>query len=339
MKKSSTYEIQGVDDMKNIYKRKDGRYEFSMIINQKRIDKSSKNLKELERIARSIIRNGKEEKINNTNFKNIAEEWFNIFKAPFIQDKSHQNYKLSFNNYLFPAFAKKNINTITFKELQTFINNIDKRRIAEIVTQHLKGIFNYAYSNRYIRMNPTTALKLPKKTQTKIIKPLTLEEQSKFLNHVKGHKLESFILFSLIFGTRRNETLAFKLEDFNIEKQTVTINCTKTENAPRYIKVSKTMIDYLLKHNCTIPYFNFTSDYVSKQITKLLKELNINKSLHSLRHTTATNLFYLGYQDKERQQYLGHANIITTNNIYTYLENDITKENIHNLYNDLYFEK
>ena len=204
--------------------------------------------------------------------------------------------------------------------------------------QHTKAIFDYAYSNRYINNNPAIALKLPKKANKETIKPLTIEEQQTLLKNIKGHKLETFIYFSLIFGTRRNETLAFKIEDINEDKQLLHINGTKTENAQRDIKISKDMINYLKSNNQTNPYFNFTSDFVTKNITKLLKKLKINKTLHALRHTTATNLFYLGYKDKERQQYLGHANITTTNNIYTYLENDIKKEDIHKLYNNLYYE-
>ena len=129
-----------------------------------------------------------------------------------------------------------------------------------------------------------------------------------------------------------------KIEDINEDKQRLHINGTKTENAQRDIKISKAMIEYLKEHNTIKPYFNFTSEYVTKHTTKLLKSVGIEKTLHSLRHTTATNLFYLGYKDKERQQYLGHANITTTNNIYTYLENDITKEDIHKLYNNFYYE-
>ena len=80
------------------------------------------------------------------------------------------------------------------------------------------------------------------------------------------------------------------------------------------------------------------SETATKQTTSILHSIGINKSLHALRHTCATNLFYLGYKDKARQQYLGHANIITTNNVYTYLENDVKKSDIKQLYSDLYYE-
>lgn len=330
---------KGVDDnMKNIYKRKDGRYEYSKMIDNERIYIIKSTKKELEKEVREIKQKNKKQR-NKYLFKNIVNEWYTNFKEPYIKQKAKENYNTTLNKYIIPELGNKSINKITFKDLQLFINNKnDKRRIQEILLQHIKAIFDYAYSNKYINTNPAIALKLPRKTSKESIKPLTIEEQQTLLKSIKGHKLETFIYFSLIFGTRRNETLAFKIEDINEDKQLLHINGTKTENAQRDVKISKDMINYLKANNKTKPYFNFTSDFVTKNITKLLKDLGINKTLHALRHTTATNLFYLGYKDKERQQYLGHANITTTNNIYTYLENDITKEDIHKLYNNLYFE-
>ena len=335
--KSSTT-TKGVDEMKNVYKRKDGRYEYSKMINNERIYIIKPTKKELENEIRELKQKTKSIK-NMHLFKNIVLEWYHNFKEPYIKENAKQIYNASLNKHILPKLGNKSINKITFKDLQLFINQFnDKRRMQEILVQHLKAIFNYAYSNRYISINPTTALKLPKKQNKEIIKPLTLEEQQKLLKTIKGHKLETFIYFSLILGTRRNETLAFKIEDIDESKQILHINGTKTENAERDIKISKDMITFLKAHNTCKPYFNFTSDFVTKKISELLKSLNINKTLHALRHTTATNLFYLGYKDKQRQQYLGHANITTTNNIYTYLENDIKKEDIHKLYNNLYYE-
>lgn len=335
-KKSST--TKGVDDnMKNIYKRKDGRYEYSKMIDNERIYIIKSTKQELEKEVRELKQKNKKQK-NIFLFKNIVTEWYTNFKEPYIKQKAKENYKTTLNKYIIASLGNKSINKITFKDLQLFINKLnDKRRLQEITLQHIKTIFEYAYSNRYITNNPATAVTLPRRISKNIIKPLTIAEQQTLLQNIKGHQLESFIYFSLIFGTRRNETLAFKMEDINEDKQVLHINGTKTENAQRDIKISKAMIKYLKEHNTSKPYFNFTSDYITKNITKLLKSLNINKTLHSLRHTTATNLFYLGYKDKERQQYLGHSNINTTNNIYTFLENDVRKADLINIYGNLYY--
>ena len=327
--------------MKNIYKRTDGRYEYSKMIDGERIYFISKYKNKVEEKVQEL--RAKKKADNNTkNFKHIVLEWYNNFKKDTLGVKGKEQYRNTLFNYILPKFETKSINKITYKELQLFVNQIDKTRVREVVCQHLKAIFNYAYSNRYILINPTIALKLPKKTNKTIIKPLTYEEQERLLQAIKGHKLETFIIFSLILGTRRNETLAFKMEDINKEKGIIHINGTKTENAQRDIKISQRMIDYLWEQKSNQIkgelYFNISSEYATKHTTKLLKSIGIEKSLHALRHTTATNLFYLNWKDKERQQYLGHANITTTNNIYTFLENDIKAKHIRELYKGLYYE-
>lgn len=322
--------------MKNIYKRKDGRYEYSKMVNNERIYFIDRYKSNVENKVRELREHNKEQ-YKKKGFKNIVLEWYNNFKKDAIGEKARLAYHNTLDNYILPKFENKTINKITYKELQLFVNSIDKTRVRELVCQHLKAIFNYAYSNRYVLVNPTTALKLPKKQSKTIVKPLTLDEQKRLLEAIKGHELEKFLLFSLVLGTRRNETLAFKFEDIDKEKGIIHINGTKTENAERDIKISQSMIE-MLQRDKKEPYFNFTSEYVTKHTTKLLKSIGIDKSLHALRHTCATNLFYLNWKDKQRQQYLGHANIITTNNIYTFLENDIKPEHIRALYGKLYYE-
>ena len=338
-KKEKISTSKGVEnEMKNIYKRKDGRYEYSKMIDNERVYIIKPTKKELEREIRELKSKNKIDK-NKYLLKNIVEEWYKNFKEPYIGQNAKEIYRSTLQCHIIPAIGDKSINKLTFKDLQLFVNTLsNKRRMQELVLQHIKAVFDYAYSNRYIRINPAIALKLPKRTVKQTVKPLTLEEQQKLLKAVKGHKLEVVIYFSLILGTRRNETLAFKIEDIDEEKQLIHINGTKTENAQRDIKISRAMIEYLKAHNTSKPYFNFKSHSITQQVTYFMKTIGINKTLHALRHTAATNLFYLGYKDKERQQYLGHADITTTNNIYTYLENDVTKDDIHKLYNNLYFE-
>ena len=99
----------------------------------------------------------------------------------------------------------------------------------------------------------------------------------------------------------------------------------------------------LLKNNAerseSENYFYYNPDYYTKKIQEIYAKAKIrDKTLHDLRHTCATNLLYLGMPDKFRQQYLGHANIVMTNDVYTNLQDDITKDGLLKLYNNLYPE-
>lgn len=69
-----------------------------------------------------------------------------------------------------------------------------------------------------------------------------------------------------------------------------------------------------------------------------MKDVGVKGTLYMLRHTYATNLYYLGVPDKERQVYMGHYSSALTNDIYTTFDPSIKKSDIVKLYNNLYPE-
>lgn len=145
-------------------------------------------------------------------------------------------------------------------------------------------------------------------------------------------------MFSIILGTRRNETLSFKLEDIN--ENNLVIHGTKTKTALRKIKISDSMINELNKLNRAVneKFFKYSDYTITKKVDKILQEINKNLTLHCLRKTCSTNMHYLEIPDKIRQQVLGHTSIKTTNDIYTHLEYGINKNDIYNMYNTLYYK-
>jgi len=83
--------------------------------------------------------------------------------------------------------------------------------------------------------------------------------------------------------------------------------------------------------------FKYRLDYYGRQCSEFLAGLGIEgKSLHSLRHTFSSNHYYLGTPDKKRQQLMGHKNISMTNDIYTTLDPTVKKQDILDIYSDLY---
>lgn len=323
---------------RKLTRRADGRWQYAIQQNKKRHFFIAKT-------QSAVIKQVKEYEKNLSNSKiidstSLIELWYKTNKEPNISLKTKEVYKNTLNNYIIPFLKNKDINNIELLEVQKFINSITFERRREQVYQHIKSIFRYAYASGKIMRDITEALILPKRKNIITRTGLTINEQSELLQNIKGHILESFIIFSLVIGTRRNETLCFCLNDIDKRKGTIHIKGTKTATADRIIKISPAMIAYLESFNINPekPYFNFTPDYITKKIKDILKAINPNHCVHSLRHTCSTNLFYLEVPDKKRQQILGHKSIVTTNNIYTNLELDVKKSDIIKLYNNLYYE-
>ena len=82
--------------MKNIYKRKDGRYEYSKVINGERIYIISKYRKVIEKKLKEI-KNQSKELNRHSLFKNIIIEWYNNFKKDTIGTKAKEIYNNTLN--------------------------------------------------------------------------------------------------------------------------------------------------------------------------------------------------------------------------------------------------
>lgn len=319
-------------------KRKDGRWQYKMTINKKTICVYGRTQIDCITNIKKIEKKGYKPTKPISLSEDIVLRWYTTIKEPNLKQKSKETYKNTLNNYIVPFLKGKDLNKIQLFELQEFLNKIKKERTREQIYQHIKGIFRYATASGELKNNIAEALVLPKRHNKITRESLTIAEQQQLLSLIKDSELETFFIFSLIIGTRRNETLAFNISDINVEKQTLKIHGTKTECADRTIKISKAMIDYLFANKKTEPYFPYGPEYYTKNIKKVLSQINDELCLHSLRHTCATNLFYLGIPDKQRQQILGHKSIVTTNNIYTNLELDVGKQDVLKLYNNLYYE-
>ena len=65
----------------------------------------------------------------------------------------------------------------------------------------------------------------------------------------------------------------------------------------------------------------YSPDYITSKFSKLLKKHNLpHIRFHDLRHSCASLLISKGFTLKDIQEWLGHADIQTTANIYSHLD-------------------
>ena len=242
-------------------------------------------------------------------------------------------YKLAIK-YLQENGLDKTIDEVKTEDLQKAINKITKPRIKDYAVMVIKQTFKRAFQDDLIAKDISQFIEKGK-VEREPGRHLTLSEQKLLLSNLHKTKIGNVILAYLLTGCRKSELLAIKREDVNFEKNVIHVKGTKTKNARRYVQISETFKN-MLESNFD-DFVGFTKDVVSKQFKKFVDELGIKDvSIHSLRHTYSTNLHYLGVTDKQRQGQLGHASIVITNDIYTHLDPTITKQDILNLYGNLY---
>lgn len=232
------------------------------------------------------------------------------------------------------------------------------RKIASL----LKTILNDAVAVDIISKNPAAQVKPPKQPGEEDFKGsfLTLPEAQQLLKAFKGHELEPVVMLTLYYGLRRSEVVGLKWDAVDFENNTFKIqhtvvnvstviasDDTKTASSRREFQMMPEVREMLLelkqkqeknKNLCGDSYFDsgyvftwidgtpFRPDSVSRGFKRVLVSHNVPViRFHDLRHTTASILYDKGWPLKDIQEWLRHADIETTANIYTHISNERTR--------------
>ena len=325
-------------EMKNVILRPDGRYMARKQINGKRINAYAKTEKQsLEKLKQKIknINNIKKEK-NIYKLHEWLDNWYLTYKEPFIKLNTAQKLK-NILNKIKNNFDNLNLEQITTQKIQQYLNKIKTTRTKEFIVLYFNACLQKAEDLNIINKNPFKSVVKDKKLNI-IRQGYNLQEQQHILNALKGNKIEGIILFYLITGIRKNELETINLEtDLDIKNKTIKILSEKkrNNNIYRYIDLTDDAIKLILNNK---ENFKLKTDYIYRELKKVLDNLNIKSGLHRLRHTFATNHFYLGTPIKLISSWLGHETVELTQNIYTHIDRTINKNDILKLYNNLLFK-
>ena len=221
----------------------------------------------------------------------------------------------------------------------------------------LKQIFNEAVISEQITRNPATGVPFPKNEKPEFKGTfLTDGEANKLLQAFAGHDLQAMVCVSLYYGLRRSEALGLRWNSVNFEENTIKIehtvvknltieykDKTKSKTSMRTFPLLSDVKDILLRlkdkqaenrrifgntYNESDYIFVwqggglYRPDYITRAFQRALKRHGLKKiRFHDLRHSTASILYDKGWGLKDIQEWLRHADIETTGNIYTQITN------------------
>ncbi|WP_369379232.1 site-specific integrase [Lysinibacillus fusiformis] len=291
------------------------------------------------------------------------EQWVSIYKtntAP--PTKVHYRNTLK---VIKKYFSNTPIQHIKKSDYQSFLNEYGKTKSKETVKKthsRIRACIREAVDEGIIpsdfTRNATISGNESKKSDEKHIN----YTESKVLSNYLMESLKDdnrpvyyIILLALKSGMRFAEIIALTRKDFNFKDNTININKTwgytnsydegkkktKTENSNRIIKIDKvTMslfnhffevtpenIHKLVFYNPASKYKVFSNTGVNKALKKILRDLQIEEiSIHGLRHSHASILFYKGISVQYISERLGHADVGITIRIYTHLIKELREE-------------
>ncbi|MEM1486356.1 tyrosine-type recombinase/integrase [Oscillospiraceae bacterium PP1C4] len=212
-----------------------------------------------------------------------------------------------------------------------------------------------------IPYNPADRVALPKK-QKFIGKYFDGEQLQALFQTVKDEPIGPAVVLAGSYGLRRSEVLGLRWDAVDFTKNTISIchaaievhnhvtytDQVKTKSSYRTLPLMKHIKEYLLElklHQnemrilCKADYHEndyickwddgrpLKPNYITQRFHKILEEHELPSiRFHDLRHSSASMLLSLGFSLKDIQEWLGHADIGTTCNIYAHLQ---YKQKVH----------
>ena len=317
------------------YLRPDGLYEKGMTINGKRVRFRGKDPKEvLFKISQY-----KEKEENGLSFEEVAEAWRTKYEKE-VEYYTYTKTKAAYTR-IKDWFKDKYIKQITPQEIADFLEDLANKSYAKkTVNNHkaiLSNIFNYAAAKQYISNNPVTFIKTPKKLKQTRRELPSDEDINKVKNSI--HCEFGFLaLFLMYTGCRKGEALALQFKDIDLENKKIKITKSvyfesdkpkikqpKTDAGIREIPLLNALIPYLPKGNKEDYVFSpdgkrpYGQSTFNRHWDKYQEQSGVSCTPHQLRHAYATMLYEAGIDEKLAQELMGHADISTTQNIYTHI--------------------
>ena len=328
------------DIMRNITKRKDGRYMARVQIDGERKAVYGRTQKEIIvklNKLRKNFQNIKTQK-NNYTLKNWIEYWLKTYKEQFIKYTQYIELTQIMNEFSKPI-ENLLLTKITTNIIQEIYNKYARSRKKEKIILYVNACFQKAFDLGFIKSNPCKGVIKDKKI-IKIKEPFSVEEQEKILQAIKGHKIEPYIYLFLLTGIRKGEIpdkiennldmANFRLKVFNEKQRDESTSIKWIDLSENY---AKTLYEQA-KQNC----FNMKTDTVYRQFKRILQTLEIKGDIHTLRHTFATNYYYLGVPEKLIQSWCGHKTQSITHDVYIGVIRKNIQEKLQQLYGDFLFK-
>ncbi|MGI9048270.1 MAG: tyrosine-type recombinase/integrase, partial [Rubrobacteraceae bacterium] len=260
--------------------------------------------------------------------------------------------------HLMPSLGRKKLKTLGAADVASFYRaRLDSgcsaasvHKMHETLHKALKQAVRWGYMTK----NPADDVD-PPRAHTGEVQPLTRDEARRFLEAVRGDRLEALYVVALHTGLRQGELLALRWEDVNLEGNTLqvrrtltrdggklAVGPTKTAKGRRTVKLTRDAAEALREHltrqleEIDILGDQYQPGGLAFATTKgtLINPTNLRKrsfapllvraslphqTFHQLRHTAATILLLKNVNPKIVSEMLGHASIAITLDTYSHV--------------------
>jgi integrase/recombinase XerD len=243
------------------------------------------------------------------------------------QKLNYLNYsKRTQDNYLshiskFLKSQQKSTLHLNAGDFQSYLNNYKFTSVSQQnqVINAIRFLYRFGLNKKYDKVSfkrPKSEKKLPR-----VIDGDSIKEK---LNQIENLKHKSILTLTYSVGLRVSEIINLKIDDIDSKRMIIHIKNAKGRK-DRIVPLSQTVLEILRKYykryNPSEYLFNgqSTNRYSIGSCQKIYKKyIDSNSSIHTLRHSSFTNLLESGTDLRIIQKLAGHSSSKTTE-IYTHV--------------------
>jgi integrase len=287
----------------------------------------------------------------------LFETWRQDVLSHQVSKSCGDHYMSVARNHIVPTLGRKKLTDLTTSDVDRLISQkiaeglsiSTVRRIRSVLAQAVDQGIRWGWVNR----NVATLARAPRSVRSEG-RTLTVPEARLFLEHLKGHRLETLFTLMLMTGLRRGEALGLKWTDLDTKKGVLTVRRqllredeglitrdTKTQRSRRVINLPRPMLDILKAHHkkqekartalgvgWVDSGFIFTTEIggpldprnLLRDFKKVCADAGLGDwHLHELRHSAASLMLASGVKLQVVSEVLGHSSIRMTADVYGHI--------------------
>jgi integrase len=273
------------------------------------------------------------------------------------EPKTYASYAQLIRLHLSPDLGRIVLAKLSPQDVQEFINRKQAAGLSPRTVQYLHAVLRAALNRALkwgiIPRNVATLVDVPnvRRKPTRFLPP---EEAKRFLDSIRGDRLEALYAVALAIGLREGEALGLRWKDINLETGVLTVQVElqrvdgklqlkilKTEHSRRSISLPQFAIAALRAHRArqleerlqagelwadhglvftTVLGKPLDSRNVVRRFKRALQQADLpDQRFYDLRHTCASLLLVQGVHPRVVMEILGHSQISLTMNTYSHV--------------------
>lgn len=285
----------------------------------------------------------------------FLDVWLAEVAEPSVRHWTYTGYEVHVRLHLKPTLGRLALDRVEPAHIQRLLNDKVKSGLSPKTVRYIRGTLRTALSHAvrwgYISRNPAAVIDGPR-VEPYEAQAFSVHESRKFLDAIKGDRLEALYSVALTIGLRQGEALGLRWQDIDLQlgtlqvtKQLQRINGEfqlvepKTKRSRRILALPGIAVRHLQEHHSrqqaerarsavkgndwglvftTTEGRPLDGTVVSHQFHRILDRAGLpQRRFHDLRHSCATLLEAQNVSARVAMEILGHSQISVTMNMYT----------------------